>query len=183
MDNKNFKVLESEIIFSGKVFDLQVDQIEYKKSGNKARREVAVHPGGAVILPVTKENKIIFVRQFRYPHKINLLELPAGKLEKGEEPVLCAIRELKEETGYTSDKIIKLGAIHTTPGFCSEILHIFLAEDLTAGDHQREEGEQDMEMIEIAPDEAVKKVIKGEITDAKTICGLFYYQHRNTIDH
>jgi len=173
----NFKVKKSEIIFKGKVFDLQVDEIEYG-SGNKAVREVAVHPGGSVIVPVKDDGKLIMVKQFRYPFQKFMLELPAGKLDKGEDPLNCAERELKEETGYSSNKISKLGAITTTPGFCSEILHIYLAEDLQEGNHNREEGEYGMEMFEFSLDEIEEKIRNGEIIDSKTICGIYYYKNK-----
>ena len=122
----NFKLKKSEILFRGKVFDLQVDQIIYD-SGNEGIREVAVHPGGAVVAAVNDAGKLIMVKQFSYPLQKFLIELPAGKLEMNEDPMLCAVRELQEETGYKSDDVIKLGAIATTPGFCTEILHIYLA--------------------------------------------------------
>lgn len=168
----NFKVIKSNIVFEGKVFSVKVDDIQYNGSGNLATRQVAVHPGGAVIVPVLNNGKIIFVKQYRYPHNEVILELPAGKLDKGEEPLHCAIRELKEETGYTSNNIIKLGKIYTTPGFCNEVLHIFLAKDLTEGNHEREEGEEGMELIELSIEEAEEKIRNGEIVDAKTICGI-----------
>lgn len=172
----NFSVTKSEIIFRGKVFDVQVDEIEYNGSGNKARREVAVHPGGAVVVAVKSDGKIVMVTQYRYPSKEVLLELPAGKLDKGEDPSVCAARELTEETGYTSNKISKLGKIHTSPGFCSEILHIYLAEDLVPGEHAREEGEEGMEMFEFTLDEIEEKIRSGEIADAKSICGITMYK-------
>ncbi len=169
----NFKILESKTIFRGKVFDLQVDQIEYD-SGNKGVRETAVHPGGAVAVAVKDNGKIIFVKQFRYPLQKNLIELPAGKLNKGEDPLVCAVRELEEETGYKASKVEKLGAICTTPGFCTEILHIFLMKDLIPGNHNREEGEFGMEILELTLNEAEEKIRSGEIFDAKTICGIHY---------
>ena len=172
----NFRVTKSEIIFCGKVFDVQVDEIEYNGSGNKARREVAVHPGGAVVVAVKSDGRIVMVTQYRYPSKEVLLELPAGKLDKGEDPQVCATRELTEETGYTSNKISTLGKIHTSPGFCSEVLHIFLAENLVPGDHAREEGEEGMEMFEFTLDEIEEKIRTGEIADAKTICGILMYK-------
>lgn len=169
----NFKVTKSDIIFKGHVFDLKVDKIEYD-SGNKGVREVAIHNGGAVVLPVTNENKIVFVSQFRYPFQKFLLELPAGKLEVGEDPKLCASRELTEETGYTTKKISKLGEIYTTPGFCSEVLYIYMAEDIVAGEHSREEGEHGMEVHEFTIKEVQEKIRNGEIVDAKTICAIQY---------
>ncbi len=170
----NFKKLNSEIVFKGKVFDLQVDEIQYD-SGNKAIREVAVHPGGAVVLPVTSDGKLILVQQYRYPFDKKFIELPAGKLDKNEEPKHCAERELKEETGYTAKSISKLGAIATTPGFCSEVLHIFLAENLTEGNHNREEGEFGMVILKLTLPEVEEKIYNGEIIDSKTICGIHYY--------
>ncbi len=172
----NFKVIKSKVVFEGKVFNVRVDDIQYNGSGNLATRQVAVHPGGAVIIPVLSNGKIIFVKQYRYPQDEIIIELPAGKLDKGEDPLNCAIRELKEETGYTSNKIRKLGKIYTTPGFCNEVLHIYLAEDLKEGNHQREEGEEEMELIELTLDEAEEKIRKGEIVDAKTICGIAMYK-------
>ena len=172
----NFKVKKTNTIFHGKVFDVKVDEIEYNGSGNQSFRQVAVHPGGAVVLPINKNGKVVLVTQYRYPHNEVLLELPAGKLEKGEDPFICASRELTEETGYTSDKITKLGKIYTTPGFCDEILHIYLAENLIAGDHAREEGEEGMEIVEMTLEEVEEQIRSGKIVDAKTICGVAYYK-------
>jgi len=172
----NFSVIKSDIIFHGKVFDVKVDEIEYKGTGNKSFRQVAVHPGGAVVLPLKSNGKIVLISQYRYPHNEILLELPAGKLEINEDPLLCATRELAEETGYTSNKITKLGKIYTTPGFCDEVLHIYLAEDLTPGNHAREEGEEGMEVFELTLDEIEEKIHNGKIVDAKTICGISMYR-------
>ena len=172
----NFNVTKSDIVFQGKVFDIKLDQIEYKKTGNKGRREVVLHPGGGVVVPVTSEGKIIFVKQYRYPFDSIIIELPAGKLDKGEDPLICATRELTEETGYTSSNIKKLGKIFTSPGFCNEILHIYLAENLTPGNHAREEGEEGMEIIELSVSEAEEKIRTGEIVDAKTIAGIYMYK-------
>lgn len=167
----NYKLLKSDIVFSGKVFDLQVDEIEYE-SGNTGIREVAVHSGGAVAVALTKDYKILMVNQFRYPFQRFMLELPAGKLDKDEDPQLCALRELQEETGYVAAEIQKLGAIVTTPGFCTETLHIYLAQDLTKGAHNREEGENGMEVLELTLKEVEDKIKCGEIYDAKTISGI-----------
>jgi len=175
----NFTVKKSEILFRGKVFDLQVDEIEYE-SGNKGVRETAIHQGGAVVVALTKEYKLVFVNQFRYPFQKFMLELPAGKLEKNEDPQTCALRELTEETGYVAQKISKLGAITTTPGFCTEVLHIYLAEDLTPGNHAREEGEHGMEIHEFTLKEIDDKIMNGEIYDAKTLSGIMLAKLRLT---
>jgi len=168
----NYRIVKSDVIYSGKVFNIKVDQIEYN-TGNKAVREVAEHPGGAVVVPVTKEGKIVMVTQHRFPVDKVLLELPAGKLSKGEDPFVCAVRELEEETGYKSDNVKELGSIYTTPGYSTEKLWIYLAKDLKSGNHNREEGEFGMQVFELALKEVEVKIQDGEIVDGKTICGIF----------
>jgi len=174
----NYRIVKSDVIYRGKVFNTHVDQIEYN-SGNKAVREVAEHPGGAVVVPVTSDGKIVMVTQHRFPVNQVLLELPAGKLSKGEDPLLCAVRELEEETGYKSDNVKLLGSIYTTPGYSTEKLWIYLAKDLKPGDHNREEGEFGMQVFEYSIEEVEKKINSGEIVDGKTICGI--YLARNSI--
>jgi len=174
----NYCIVKSDVIYRGKVFNTLVDQIEYN-SGNKAVREVAEHPGGAVVVPVTSDGKIVMVTQHRFPVNQVLLELPAGKLSKGEDPLLCAVRELEEETGYKSDNVKLLGSIYTTPGYSTEKLWIYLAKDLKPGDHNREEGEFGMQVFEYSIEEVEKKINSGEIVDGKTICGI--YLARNSI--
>jgi ADP-ribose pyrophosphatase len=171
----NYKIDKSETVFSGKVFNVRIDEITYN-SGNKGIRELVMHNGGAVVLPITNEGKVVLVKQYRYPFDKFLYELPAGKLEPNEDPLLCASRELQEETGYTTDNITKLGSIYTTPGFCSEELHIYLAKDLTSGEHNREEGEYGMEMHEFEMKEVTEMILDGRIKDSKTIAGIAYYK-------
>ncbi|MBZ0198769.1 MAG: NUDIX hydrolase [Ignavibacteriaceae bacterium] len=165
----NYTLDKSEVLFRGKVFDLKVDEITYD-SGNKGIREVAIHSGGSVVVPVTNEGKIVLVKQYRYPFLKYMLEMPAGKLEKGEDPYLCAVRELEEETGYKAASVVKLGAIATTPGFCTEILHLYIATGLTPGNHNREEGEATMKVFEYSFDEVENLIAAGELYDAKSIC-------------
>jgi ADP-ribose pyrophosphatase len=175
----DLKVLKHEVIHRGKVFDLIVDQIEYP-SGNHGVREVAHHPGGAVAVPVFPDGKVLLVRQFRYPFGIYTLEVPAGKLNLGEDPELAAARELEEETGYLAGKLQKLTAIYTTPGFCDEVLHIYLATDLklSPAGHQREEGELTMTLEIIPLEEAVAMIERMEIVDSKTIAGVLLAEKR-----
>lgn len=170
----NFKLIKSNLLFKGKVFDLKVDEITYNKSGNNAVREVAVHPGGAVVIPVKDNGKIILVKQFRYPLQSWLIEFPAGKLDENEDPLICATRELEEETGFKASRFEKLGKILTAPGYSTEILHIYKASELIAGKHNREEGEFGMEVMELSADEINSLITSGEITDAKTIAGMFF---------
>jgi ADP-ribose pyrophosphatase len=166
-----YKLNKSDIIFRGKVIDLKVDEIEYD-SGNKGVREVAIHPGGAVIIPIKDNGKIIMIRQFRYPLQKIILEFPAGKLDKNEDPLKCALRELEEETGYKSNNIKKLGSIYTTPGFCTEILYVFAAKELIEGNHNREEGEYGMEVLDYSLDEIDAMIKSGELKDSKSISAI-----------
>lgn len=173
------KTLKSEKRYAGKIFNLIVDEVEYK-SGNRGVREVAEHPGGAVVVPLLSDGTVLLVHQYRYPLKKELLELPAGKLDPGEDPQVCAARELQEETGYKAGTLRKLTAIHTTPGFCNEQLHIFLATELSKSPlgQQLEEGEADLTVRPYSLDEVVRMIDKGEITDGKTICGIMMTEHQ-----
>jgi ADP-ribose pyrophosphatase len=169
----NFKILKSEKRYTGKVFNLVIDEIEYS-SGNRALREIAEHPGGSVVVPIAGDGNVLLVRQFRYPMKKHLYELPAGKLDAGEDPAACAARELEEETGYIPGSLKKITAIYTSPGFCSELLHIYLATDLkrSSRGQKLEEGELDLTVQVIPLKRAVEMIEKGEIVDSKTICGI-----------
>jgi len=169
----DFRVVEKKRLYNGKVFNLVVDQIEYPK-GHPAIREIAEHPGGAVALAMFPDERIILVRQFRYPIGKSLLELPAGKLDPNEDPAVCAARELEEETGYKAQNWRKLTAIYTSPGFCTEQLHVFLATDLSRSvtGQKLEEGEQSL-TVEIVPlSQAIDMIERQEIVDGKTICGI-----------
>jgi ADP-ribose pyrophosphatase len=169
----DFKVIKRERLYDGKVFNLVVDQIEYA-SGSRAVREIAEHPGGAVVLAMFPDRKIILIKQYRYPLGKFLYELPAGKLDPNESPEACAARELAEETGYSARQLKHMTAIYTTPGFCTEELHIFLATSLslTGRGQDLEEGEHSL-TVEIVPlTTGVEMIERGEIVDAKTICGI-----------
>jgi ADP-ribose pyrophosphatase len=175
----HIKTLKSETLYSGQVFSLVVDDVEYS-SGRRAIREVARHPGGAVVVPLLDDGSVLLVQQFRYPLKKELLELPAGKLDPGEDPQLCAVRELEEETGYIAGSIRKLTAIYTTPGFCSEQLHVYVAMNLTPSPRGQmlEEGEQDIVVKRFPLSEVVTMIERGEIVDGKTICGIMMTAHQ-----
>lgn len=171
----SLKVIDHKVVYKGRVFNTIVDEVEYE-SGNRGVREVAEHFGGAVVLPVMNDGRIAFVYQYRYPLREYLYELPAGKLEPGEPPEVCARRELKEETGYEAGRLEKLTAIYTTPGFCTEKLHIFIARDLKDGKQQLEEGELGLSLKFFTPVDAFEMVRRNEIVDAKTIVGLFFLE-------
>ena len=167
------KRLQSNTLYRGKVFDLIVDEVEYP-SGKKGVREIARHPGGSVVIPLLDDGRVVFVRQLRYPLGRHILELPAGKLSPGEDPEAAAERELTEETGWVAGEMRKLTAFYTTPGFCDEILHLYLATRLapSPAGTQREEGELSMTVEMHTLVEALSMVERGEIEDGKTILGL-----------
>lgn len=173
------KLLKRNIIYDGKVFTVIVDDVEYP-SGNRSIREVAKHPGGAVILAIFPDENILLIKQHRYPINKFIYELPAGKLDINEDPLDCAKRELEEETGYTANKWEKLTAIYTTPGFCSEQLHIYLASELHLSRNGRnlEEGELTMELEIVPLEKAIKMIEMQEIVDGKTICGIMLAYHK-----
>lgn len=170
----NLKLLQRRRLYNGKVFNLIVDDVQYP-SGNKSIREIAEHPGGAVVAAVLTNNEVIMIRQHRYPVDRVLLELPAGKLSPGEDPLHCAKRELEEETGYRAESWQELTAIYTTPGFCSERLHIFLAQNVRQSTMGRslEEGESSITVEFVPLQDAIAMIERQEIVDGKTICGLF----------
>jgi len=167
------KLLKRNRLYDGKVFSVVVDEVEYP-SGNKSIREVAEHPGGSVAVALLPPDRLIMVRQHRYPIDKTELELPAGKLNPGEDPLECVVRELEEETGYVGENWRKLTAIYTTPGFCTEQLHIFLTTDVKPSSKGQtlEEGEYTMSVEIIPLHRAVEMIERQEIVDGKTICGI-----------
>lgn len=165
------KPVKKETFYEGIIVNVRRDVAELV-NGKQVYREVVEHPGGVVILPVDEEGNAYMVRQFRYPFMRELLEAPAGKLEKDEEPLSCAIRELKEETGFTAGEIIDFGPIFTSPGFCEEALYIYLATKLQAGEMCLDEDE--FLNVEKQPlDSLIEEIMQGRICDAKTIAVLF----------
>lgn len=161
------KTLATKEIFKGKVFTVHVDDIELP-DGSKSFREIVEHSGGVCVAAITDDNEMFFVRQFRYPYKRVLLELPAGKLEKGEDPLEAGKRELREECGVTAETIISMGTVYPTVAYCSEIIYLYAAKGLKSTSQELDEGEfLSVEKIKIA--DAVDMVMKGEISDSKTV--------------
>lgn len=161
------KRLDGEVVYEGLIVKVRMDHAELE-NGKVVRREVVEHPGGVGILPVDDEGNCYMVRQFRYPFSRQLLEIPAGKLEYGEEPYGAAVRELSEETGFQADEMISLGACLTSPGFSGEVLHLYLARGLHAGKAHLDEDEfLNVEKHSLAS--LVESVMRGEIEDAKTV--------------
>ncbi len=163
------KTLKSETIYKGKVITVLKDDVELS-DGKKSLREVVRHSGGVVILAL-KEDKILMVRQFRYPSKVTMLELPAGKLEYGEAPFPAAKRELEEETGYIAEKWTDLGFVLTSPGYSDEKLYLYKAENLKFVGCHLDDGEI-LEPLEFDKEQVFEMIKTGEISDAKTLCAI-----------
>lgn len=164
------KTLSSQMIYRGKILNLRVDQVELP-NGKQTSREVVEHAGAVAVVPLTGENEVLLVRQYRHPAAEVLLEVPAGKLEKGEDPGLCAVRELREETGYRAGEMRLLFSFFTTPGFSSEKMYLYLARDL----EYLGESPDDDEFIDLRRtplESALDMVSRGEICDAKSIAGI-----------
>lgn len=139
--------------------------------GTEAQREVVDHPGGVAVVGLTENNEVLMVRQFRYPYKEIIYEIPAGKLEKGEDIRQAGIREFHEECGAEAQNFEALGEIYPTPGYCSEIIHLFYATDLTFTQQELDDDEY-LDVIKMPFSECVAKIMSGEIKDAKTIVGI-----------
>jgi ADP-ribose pyrophosphatase len=157
-------------VYDGKLIDVTLER------WGEHEREIVEHPGAVAIVGIDREGMLTLVRQRREAVRTELLELPAGTLEQGEEPLACARRELEEETGLTGGTWREVTAFYTTPGFCRERMHLFFAEDLDRGEPSPE-SDEDLEVVRWARDEISTKVT--EIKDAKTLAGLLLYLHRN----
>lgn len=161
------KQIKSELKFDGYVVKVYLDTVELE-NGAIATRDVVRHKGAACVAPLTEENELIMVRQYRYALGHELLELPAGKLDtKDEDPYLCAARELREETGCTADNIEYMGDFISTAGFSDENIRLYLATGLHAGNASPDEDEF-LDVVKLPLEKAVEMVMSGEITDGKT---------------
>lgn len=167
------KTMKSEKVYEGRIINVRVDTVELP--GKKyCKREIVEHPGAVGVIAITADNEMILVKQFRKPVEGELLEIPAGKLEPLEEPEICAMRELEEETGYTANSMEKLFEFYTTPGFSNEIMHIYMAGNLIEGKINPDEDEY-IEIVKVSIDDALEKIRNGEIKDAKTIIAILAY--------
>lgn len=169
------KTVSSDEIYDGKIFRVTKD-MALLENGKEAVREVVHHSGGVTVIPVTEKNEIIMVRQYRYPHNKALLEIPAGKLEKGENHYDAGKRELLEETGCTCTEYKYLGEVLPTPAYVTEVIHMYMAKGLEFSKQNLDEDEF-LEIEKIPLEDAVKMVMSGEITDSKTQIGVLkaYY--------
>ena len=160
------KTLKQEYKYEWRILNLRVDEAELP-SGRTCVREVVEHNGGVTVAALTNDNELLFVRQFRYPYGEVVLELPAGKLEKGEDPFRAGIRELREETGAVAEKYVDLGVFYPSPGYTSETIHLYGATGLSFKEQQLDEDEfLNVEKIPLST--AVEMVLNNEIPDGKT---------------
>lgn len=161
------KTLDSRRVFDGKLLHLDVDTITLP-NGRQSIREVVRHPGGVCVLPLHADGTVSVVRQLRYPYQEVVTELPAGKLEPGEDPFDAIRRELSEETGYTAGEWHDMGLFYPTPGYTDERLHLYFARDLTAGATHPDEDEF-IEADRVPLRDLLDQVMAGELKDGKTI--------------
>lgn len=160
------KTITSEQKYDGKIVKLFVDKAEVE-NGDTVTREVIKHPGGVCVVALDGEDNVLFVRQFRYPHQKVLLEIPAGKLEYGEDHRACGLRELKEETGCTCDSFEYLGYLIPTPAYDTEMIHMYLARGLHYGT-QKLDADEFLDVEKIPLEKAAEMILNNEIGDAKT---------------
>ncbi|WP_066371667.1 NUDIX hydrolase [Neobacillus fumarioli] len=177
------KTLHSEKIFSGKIIKLELQEVQLP-NGKTSKREIIKHPGAVAILAVTDDNKIVMVEQYRKALERTIVEIPAGKLEKGEEPKSCALRELEEETGYECESLELLTSFYTAPGFADELIHIYLAKGLKKKENAAELDEDEfVNLQELTLDETLQYVKDQKIYDAKTIYAVQYLQLQEALKH
>ncbi|WP_079509631.1 NUDIX hydrolase [Mesobacillus jeotgali] len=170
------KTLKTEKIFTGKVISLQVEDVELP-NGKTSKREIVKHPGAVAVIPVTADHKIILVEQYRKALERTIIEIPAGKLEAGEKPEICAARELEEETGYECANMEWLISFYTSPGFADEIIHVYTATGLTKKANPAAADEDEfVNLIEVNLEEAIELVKEQKIYDAKTAFAIQHLQ-------
>lgn len=170
---KKEKTISIQHIFRGKL--IQLDVVKVKTATEKiAFREMVRHPGAVAILAKTPANRFVFVRQYRKPAEMILMEIVAGTLKKGEKPELCARRELKEETGYSARSLKKMGTVFLAPGYSTEKLHVFFAETGNKGE-QHQDSDENITVVEMSEDEVKNNIRKGMFKDAKTLAAWQMY--------
>jgi ADP-ribose pyrophosphatase len=169
--------LSKETVYDGKLIKVIKEKVRIA-NGNERYREIVIHPGAVALVVVDADDKLLLVKQYRRAADRVLLEIPAGTREKGENSEDCALREVREETGYAAGKIQKLGGFFSAPGFCTEFLDCYLLTDLSESPGQADDDEN-IELERLTLDEARKAIANGEICDAKSICGILLWANRN----
>ncbi|WP_291155746.1 NUDIX hydrolase [Gemmatimonas sp. UBA7669] len=163
-------------VYTGRIISVDLDTVRFP-DGSTGQLEMIRHPGASAVVPVLRADlpdpEILLIRQYRYAAEQYLYEVPAGRLDAGEPPEVCAARELREETGYRAERIVPLFTMYTTPGFTDERIHLFVATGLTAGDAERE-ADEFMELVPMPLSRALALIEEGAIQDAKTALALLY---------
>lgn len=176
------KTIKTEKIFDGRIVKLRVDEVELP-NGKTSTRELIKHPGAVALIAVTDEKKIVLVEQYRKPMEKALVEIPAGKLDAGEDPKDCAIREMEEETGYECEVIEPLISMYTSPGFADEIVHLFVAKGLKKKENARGLDEDEfVDILEVTLEEALELIRDERIQDAKTAYAIQYLQLQEALN-
>jgi ADP-ribose pyrophosphatase len=169
-----YRLLEKQVIYDGAKCRLELHHLENEETHARHHREVVVHPGAVLVMGFLDDNRVFLIRNRRYAVNETLIELPAGTLDKNEDPMNCAGRELLEETGYLAGRIKPLLTFYTSPGILSERMYVFAAYDLQKQNTALEEGE-DIEVLPVEWDEAMTLATDGQIQDGKTIAALLWY--------
>lgn len=169
------QLVEKQVVYDGKKVRLEVHHLENDATGSRYRKEVVVHPGAVVVMGFLADGRILLIRNYRYSIGQKLIELPAGTLEKDEDPMNCAGRELLEETGYLAGRLKPLGSFFASPGILTEKLYAFAAYDLKH-EGQALEADEEIEVVPATLEQAVQAIRTGEIQDAKTIATVLMYE-------
>lgn len=177
MKSNSEETRNRETVFKGNLIDVEVQEV-YLPDGNTSKRELVYHPGAVAVIAFTDEGKMILVKQYRKALEKAIAEIPAGKLENKESPQKCAVRELEEETGLRAAVMEKLISFYTSPGFADEIVHLFKAEQLSAGSVGTDDDEF-VERLDVTLEEAQKMIANGEIHDAKTAYAVQHWELLN----
>jgi len=177
MERDDVGQISSRRVYSGKVISVDIDTVRFP-NGESGDLEMVRHPGASAVVPFlddprSPDPRIILIRQYRYAASGFVHEIPAGRLDKDEEPAACAARELREETGYTAKELIPLTTFYTTPGFTDERIHLFVATGLTAGRSQLESDEV-LDLVQVPMSRALQMIQTGELVDGKSMVGLFF---------
>lgn len=171
-----YVIKKSEVVFHGKVFNVRIDEVQ-KTPEHTMRVDVVEHGGAVIILPIDEENRVWFVDQYRYPAGRRMLELPAGTLNPREEPEACAIRECREEIGMSPGRLTHWGGFFLAPGYSTEFVQLYLAQDLSPAPLERDEDE-DIHVQRLTFEEIKDRLANGEFDDSKTMASLFLaFQH------
>ena len=165
-----FEFLRSETLLKGRAFAIRRDTLK-APDGRETKFDIIEHGGSVIIVPIDKDCNLLFVRQYRHAAGIDLLELPAGTLEEGEDPAVCAAREIREETGFAADKIEKIGDFYLAPGYSTEFMHVYLAQDLRH-DPLEADADEFLSVEKIPFAEAIQMAERGKMPDAKSLAAL-----------